>query len=135
KGVTGDGPGHDILSGDSGAREQIAINVYKYKTYGTQPEDDVKNNPNKIFRFHQHCKVWDDYHKIFGSNTPMKRCQPAFKTWDINFEGVAHYGLMPDLLQDLSNVGLNAQDMSALFLSAEEFAQMWTRCLRAAVWA
>jgi hypothetical protein len=95
------------------------------------------NDENKWFRFNSHVKVWDDYQKIFGTNTPMKRCAMPLvgKEWDINFEGVAHYGLVPDFLQDLSNVGLNAPDMSPLFLSAEHFAQMWTKALNAAVWA
>jgi hypothetical protein len=39
---------------------------------------------------------------------------------------------MPDLLQDLHNVGLNSEDMTPLFLSAEHFAQMWVKCLKGA---
>ncbi len=62
----------------------------------------------------------------------MKRCKTEGKEWDINFEGVAHYGLMPDFLQDLHNVGLNTEDMSPLFLSAEHFAQMWVKTLQGA---
>jgi hypothetical protein len=54
------------------------------------------------------------------------------KDWDINFEGVAHYGLLPDFIQDLVNVGLQPKDVDVLFQSAEHFAQMWERCQVAA---
>jgi hypothetical protein len=126
KGVTGHNP-----SGfeESIVREQLGRAVYRYKAMNeAAPRDQVEKLWFK-FRFNQHCKVWDDYHKIFGNNAPMKRCATMGKEWDINFEGVAHYGLLPDFLQDLSNVGLHPQEMSALFASAEHFAQMWTKCL------
>ena len=61
----------------------------------------------------------------------MKRCVTGSKEWDLNFEGVAHYGLLPDFLQDLSNVGMESHDLSVLFHSAEDFARMWTKCLEA----
>ena len=135
KGVTGADPGSDILSPDTGTREKLGIAVCQFKTSGSVRSDvwnDIQNDSVKSFRFNQQCKVWDDYHKIFGTNAPMKRCQTLNKQWDINFEGLAHYGLIPDFLQDLSNVGLNSHDMSPLFHSAEDFAQMWTRCLEGA---
>lgn len=81
-------------------------------------------------RFARLLRVWDEYQKIFGKNIPLKRAETHFKQWDINFEGVAHYGMVPDFLQDLANVGLNARDMSPIFQSSEDFARMWTRCLR-----
>ena len=62
----------------------------------------------------------------------MKRYHDGPKDWDINFEGVAHYGMMPDLLQDMTNVGLEAANLNPMFHSAEDFAQMWTKSLKAA---
>lgn len=105
--------------------------VYRFRN-GNQnvvQEDFMKGTPIKD-RFSRLLRVWDEYERIFGNNVPLKRCETATKQWDINFEGVAHYGMLPDFLQDLSNVGLNAQDMSPIFQSAEDFARMWTRCLR-----
>jgi uncharacterized repeat protein (TIGR03803 family) len=75
--------------------------------------------------------VWAAYQQVFGNNTPMTRCKTAGKEWDINFEGVAHYGLFPDFLQDLKNVGLQTHDMNPIFHSAEGFATMWTKCIKA----
>ncbi|MFO1460231.1 MAG: HYR domain-containing protein [Verrucomicrobiota bacterium] len=83
-------------------------------------------------RFWWLVRVWDEYQRIFGKNIPLKRAETQFKQWDINFEGVAHYGMIPDFLQDLANVGLSAEDMSPVFQSSEDFARMWTRCLRGA---
>lgn len=76
--------------------------------------------------------VWYDYHQAFGANPPLRRGKTGPKDWDINFEGVAHYGMLPDLFQDMSNVGLETADLSPLFQSAEDFAQMWTKTVRAA---
>lgn len=52
------------------------------------------------------------------------------KKWSINTDGVAHYGLLPDFIQDMKNVGITNKDLSPLFLSAEYFAQMWEKCER-----
>ena len=76
--------------------------------------------------------VWADYHHIFGGNTPLKRSKTGLKDWDINFDGVAHYGLLPDLFQDMKNVGMEPTDLNPLFHSGEDFARMWTKTLNAA---
>jgi microsomal dipeptidase-like Zn-dependent dipeptidase len=117
---------------DKTATTQIGKAVYSVINIpGYQPPTEITSNPDYLSRYLHHQKVWADYQKIFGANTPMKRCQTGFKQWDINFEGVAHYGLLPDFLQDLSNVGMQSRDLSVLFRSAEDFAQMWTRTLNA----
>ncbi|HEX2574688.1 MAG TPA: membrane dipeptidase [Polyangia bacterium] len=61
----------------------------------------------------------------------LPRAKTGYKSWDINEEGVPHYGLMPDFLQDLSNVGVNAEDLTWLFRGAEAFARMWEKSVRA----
>jgi len=45
---------------------------------------------------------------------------------------MAHYGLLPDFLQDLRNVGLTEADLEPLFRSAEDFVRMWGACEQAA---
>jgi len=130
KGIKNWEPGSDVLSGDTGTREQLGKAICRHKLLGSVIPDDIKNDADKLKRFNHHLKVWDAYQKIFGANTPMKRSETSGKQWDLNFEGVAHYGLLPDFIQDLHNVGVNHDDLSPLFQSAEHFAQMWTRCLR-----
>lgn len=67
-----------------------------------------------------------------GDNEPLTMLRTGNRQWNINEDGVAHYGLLPDFLQDLKNVGLNSDDFTPLFISANDFAQMWERSLRTA---
>ena len=46
---------------------------------------------------------------------------------------MAHYGMFPDFLQDLKNVGLSAEDLAPLFRSAYDYVQMLDTCERRAV--
>jgi microsomal dipeptidase-like Zn-dependent dipeptidase len=50
------------------------------------------------------------------------------KTWDYNKEGLAHYGLIPDIFQDMKGQGMTTREFTAMFLGAEYFAQMWEKC-------
>ena len=44
---------------------------------------------------------------------------------------MAHYGLMPDFLQDLRNIGLAPDKLTVLFRSAEDYIQMWEKTQKA----
>jgi microsomal dipeptidase-like Zn-dependent dipeptidase len=115
----------------NGPYETRGYQVYRAEVKGQTFPPAVYNSDHLIA-----CTVvWYRYHAAFGNNAPLKPCETDYKRWDINFEGVAHYGLLPDFFQDLKNVGLESQDMSVLFKSAEHFAQMWTKTIDAAQWA
>jgi hypothetical protein len=59
---------------------------------------------------------------------PMKRdAVGPMRDYDYNLDGLAHYGLLPDLLQDLRNVGLSTSALGALFRSAEQYVGVWER--------
>lgn len=122
----------DIFDGNVELMQTIGKAVYDSQLAGKGPLPQYVKTTALKDRFTRAVTVWHHYHRIFGDNTPLKRCRTGYKEWDINFEGVAHYGMVPDFLQDLSNVGLNSDDMSVLFKSAEHFAQMWTKTLNAA---
>ena len=49
------------------------------------------------------------------------------RSWDINTDGVANVGLLPDFIQDLKEVGLSDEDLAPLFRSAEHYVAMWER--------
>ncbi|HEV8199948.1 MAG TPA: membrane dipeptidase, partial [Candidatus Polarisedimenticolia bacterium] len=49
------------------------------------------------------------------------------KTFDFNVDGLAHVGLLPDMVADLWQVGLPQSDMDKVFDSAEEFIRVWER--------
>ena len=49
------------------------------------------------------------------------------KRFDYNTEGLAHYGLLPDLLQDVRNVGTSWDDLGVLMRSADDYVRMWEK--------
>ena len=68
-----------------------------------------------------------------GDNRPLERSMAGpRRDFDINLDGMAHYGMLPDLLQEVRNIGLSAQDLAPLFRSAYDYVQMWDRCARLA---
>ena len=53
------------------------------------------------------------------------------KTYDFNVDGLAHIGLLPDMVADLKNVGLTDQQLQPLFGSAQAYINMWSAVFRA----
>lgn len=50
--------------------------------------------------------------------------------WDYNVEGWANYGVIPDMLQDAKNLGLDEENMSAMFRSAQDYVDAWAKATR-----
>lgn len=125
------GWGNQDLGIGLGSIQDLGRAVYQQEVLGTGMPNWVQNDEIMKENLLALRAVWGDYHKSFGSNLPLKRCTMGFKDWDINFEGVAHYGLLPDLMQDLTNVGLLTYDLDPLFHSADDFADMWVKTLQA----
>jgi len=62
---------------------------------------------------------------------PLKGATPSSSDkWDINDDGVAHYGMLPDFWQDLRAVGFKKEDMEPLYLGAEAYLRMWEKAER-----
>ena len=77
--------------------------------------------------------MWDKWQQMQGDNRPLERLTAgARRDYDINIDGMAHYGMLPDFLQDLRNIGLSAQDLAPLFRSAYDYVQMWEKCVERA---
>jgi cysteine-rich repeat protein len=51
----------------------------------------------------------------------------GFKSFDYNVDGLAHIGLLPDLVADLEQIGLDPYYVDALFCSAEKYIRVWER--------
>jgi microsomal dipeptidase-like Zn-dependent dipeptidase len=64
-----------------------------------------------------------------GPNEPLRRsfAYAGGRDFDFNLDGLAHYGMYPDMIQDLKNLGLNATQLSPLFMSAEQYIRMWEK--------
>jgi microsomal dipeptidase-like Zn-dependent dipeptidase len=71
--------------------------------------------------------LYRSWRNMDGDNAPLRRLVTGTRHWDFNTDGLAHYGLLPDFLQDLRNVGINQTQMDVLFRSAEDYIQMWER--------
>jgi microsomal dipeptidase-like Zn-dependent dipeptidase len=61
----------------------------------------------------------------WGESTPCTRA--GDRDFDFNRDGLAHYGLLPDLIADLSRVGGSDDAIDALFSSARAYVEMWDR--------
>jgi microsomal dipeptidase-like Zn-dependent dipeptidase len=49
------------------------------------------------------------------------------KTFDYNVDGLAHIGLLPDMVADLRQVGMPQDYLDKMFGSAEEYIRVWER--------
>ncbi len=73
--------------------------------------------------------ILDKWDTMDGDNAPLQRCLAGpRRDFDINIDGFAHYGLMPDFLQDMINSGLSYDDLGPLFRSAYDYVEMWGQC-------
>lgn len=69
---------------------------------------------------------WDH---MQGDNRPLTRSTAGLRRdFDYNVDGMAHYGMLPDFLQDMRNLGLTAEDLAPLFRSAYDYVEMWAKC-------
>jgi hypothetical protein len=65
----------------------------------------------------------------FADNEPLLPYEMGRRAHDFNVHGLAHYGLLPDMLQDVKNLGV---DLTPLFSSAEGYLRMWEKAWKAA---
>lgn len=52
---------------------------------------------------------------------------PGGKKYDVNVDGIAHVGMLPDFIEDLRHIGVTDNDLKPLFRSAEGYIRMWER--------
>ena len=96
--------------------------------------EDLKETPGELEQWVRRIQpIWDKWNDMEGDNPPLVRCTAGpRRDFDINIDGMAHYGLLPDMLQDLRNVGLDVEDFKPLFRGAEDYVHMWEKCERRA---
>ncbi len=61
---------------------------------------------------------------------PVKRWQRGHSGWDFNLDGMQHIGLLPDLIQDMRNVGVQWEQLGPLFRGANDFIDTWRRSVQ-----
>jgi microsomal dipeptidase-like Zn-dependent dipeptidase len=62
------------------------------------------------------------------TTVPFVRSRAGTREFDFNTDGLAHIGLLPDLIRDLLHVGMTDAQLDPLFSSAEAFLRMWETC-------
>lgn len=68
----------------------------------------------------------------FDERFEIDRQVTGERVFDINTDGVAHYGLYPDFIEDMRKTGLTDEEIAPLFQSAEAYLQMWERAAASA---
>jgi microsomal dipeptidase-like Zn-dependent dipeptidase len=105
--------------------EQFA--AYSVKRGLPLPADE---HDDDVVRFYEKIKgIWHKWRTMQGDNPPMVRDTAGpRRDFDINLDGLAHYGLLPDFLQDMRNQGLDVKDFAPLFRSANDYVEVWAKC-------
>lgn len=86
-------------------------------------------DPPPVHEIHAELRaIWERAQLMDGPNAPIPRSLAGRRDFDVNIDGVAHYGMLPDFVQDLRNVGLSEDDLAPLFRSAEDYIELWQRC-------
>jgi microsomal dipeptidase-like Zn-dependent dipeptidase len=70
------------------------------------------------------------YPFVAATGVRMEKPVSGNRTFDFNIDGLAHVGLLPDMLADLRVLGIPASDLEPLFTSAEGYVRMWERAER-----
>lgn len=66
------------------------------------------------------------------TGSALRRSTAGRRDFDYNIDGLCHYGMLPDMLQDLKNVGLKGSVLDGFFRSAERYIEVWERSVQAA---
>jgi len=101
---------------------------------GIDPESDPYHDDETVRIAGRIAAIWKKWQEMKGDNRPLERSTAGERRdFDINIDGVAHYGMLPDFLQDIRNCGLTAEDLAPLFRSAYDYIQVWETCQQQAV--
>ena len=141
--------GHNGPRGNAGAEGGRTVQQYEQlkQLGGMIGMGSGGRASNFVKNFHKVAQVMDYTHIAIGTDVngfnplPQRdtsiylrydntftRCKTGNRTWDINVDGVAHYGLMPDYIRSWSLAGMTDREKKTFMSSAEDFTQMWEKC-------
>lgn len=86
-----------------------------YNGIGSHPGPQGVDSPNKVTY---------PYTAIDGS-TVMDRQVTGERTWDLNTDGAAHYGLVPDMIEQLKNAGGGQELVDDLMAGSQSYLDTW----------
>ena len=113
-----------IGTGDAPEEQRAGFLVGSGQAPGSSERD-----PPLVHELHgELLRIWRHASAMDGANAPIGRSIAGRRDFDINIDGVAHYGMLADFVTDLRNVGLSDADLAPLFRSAEDYIELWERC-------
>lgn len=125
-----------IFSGTDQPWQQAIMYCFSHNTVpGNLPKHKYEGQYLNLVqqKYEQWKPVYDLWQRMLnGKNEPLRKLVNGNRDWDYNLDGMAHYGLIPDFIQDLKNVGIRNDQMIPLFSSAEEYIRMWEKADSAA---
>jgi hypothetical protein len=65
--------------------------------------------------------------KATAVSIPVDKSVVGTRTYDFNFDGFAHIGMLPDMIADFEAMGMQPPELDALFFSAEGYIRLWER--------
>ena len=65
--------------------------------------------------------------KSFDGEKTFSKMRASRKEFDINTDGLANIGLLPDFIEELREIGLSDEDIEPLFKGAEGYIRTWER--------
>ncbi len=63
----------------------------------------------------------------YAGDVTFTHPQLGVREFDFNTEGMAHIGLLPELIEDARRDGVTDDELEPLFRSAEAYIRMWER--------
>ncbi len=115
---------------DEWPRRQRAAYLVKK---GIDPAGNSNHDDETVRIAMRIAAIWKKWQEMKGDNRPLERSTAGERRdFDINIDGMAHYGMLPDFLQDIRNCGLSAEDLAPLFRSAYDYIQVWETCKKQA---
>jgi len=120
-----------VFSGADQPWQQAIMYCFSHNTVpGNLPREKYAGDYlNLVQQKYERWKpVYDLWQRMLnGKNEPLRKLVNGNRDWDYNLDGMAHYGMIPDFIQDLKNVGIKIDQMIPLFSSAEEYIRMWEK--------
>ncbi len=141
--------GHNVLRGESDNENSRTIRQYQQlkQIGGMVGLQHCDSASGFVKAYREVVEIMGYTHMAFGSDaggfkalpkpdttirvvydSTFTRCKTGNRTWDINTDGVAHYGLLPDYIRGWEAAGMTPQDKNVFMSSAEDFTRMWEKC-------
>jgi microsomal dipeptidase-like Zn-dependent dipeptidase len=70
-------------------------------------------------------------HVVQTTEILRQSAHPGKRSFDLNRDGLAHYGLLPDFVRDVANQYGTEEPLVPFFRSAQRFIETWERCTAA----